>query len=96
MFRNRKLYQSIPPIGLKTTNLVPKKYVSDDGITCVDFVRCSCDVCNSNIPRYADYRLSNLIATGNLTPVSSNLLDDKPTSVDIDNIVKQIDQSNNK
>lgn len=82
--RFRKLYHK-PLKQVHVYNTVEK--VSNSGSSrVVTLVKEDCIVRNNSIPKLKDYRLSDLLVTDNLKPVSSTILSPDLNALDIDRI----------
>lgn len=89
MFRFRKLNVQFAPPQSIFEDVELHEIVN--GVDVVTFVKQDCQVSASQLPNPADYKLSTLLASGvpmNIIP--TDLLSDKPTSQQIDNIVSKL------
>lgn len=89
MFRFRKLNVQFAPPQSIFEDVEHHEIVN--GVDVVTFVKQDCQVSASQLPNPADYKLSTLLASGvpmNIIP--TDLLSDKPTSQQIDNIVSKL------
>lgn len=95
MFRFRKLNVQFAPPQSIFEDVEHHEIVN--GVDVVTFVKQDCRVSASQLPKPADYKLSTLLASGvPMNVIPTDLLSDKPTSQQIDNIVSKLpDNSKN-
>lgn len=95
MFRFRKLNVKLAPPQSIFEDVEHHEIVN--GVDVVTFVKQDCQVSASQLPRPADYKLSTLLASGvPMNVIPTDMLSNKPTSEQIDNIVSKLSDNSNK